>query len=100
MPLCHPTLPYFWPHEPAARSTSISFVGERAMLSRLIEPPNDAEPMVDVPTPRWIWMVWRLRARWGKSAKYVDMSWESASGTPSSVKLRRVDETPLSVMYE
>jgi hypothetical protein len=40
------------------------------------------------------------RARSGKSAKYAAMSSESASGTPSSVKLIRVAPIPRSEMYE
>ena len=64
------------------------------------EPPNDGEPNVDVPTPRWIWMLSSERARSGKSTKYVPMSSESASGTPSSVKLMRVAPMPRSEMYE
>src|SRR5262245_54195428 len=71
-----------------------------AIDSKLIEPPNDGEPTVDVPTPRCTWMLSSEWARSGKSAKYVPMSSESASGTPSRVKLRRVGLMPRKVMYE
>ncbi len=70
------------------------------MLCMLTEPPNDGVPTVDVPTPRWIWMLSSDRARSGKSAKYVPISSESASGTPSRVKLMRVGLTPRRLMYE
>jgi hypothetical protein len=71
-----------------------------AMLSRFTEPPNEGMPTVDVPTPRWTCTLSSDRARSGKSAKYVPMSSESASGTPSSVKLMREAPMPRSEMYE
>src|SRR5258708_5724804 len=100
MPDCQPTVANFVPNEPPPPSTSRLGDCERAIDSRLTEPPNDGEPTVDVPTPRCTWIDWSECARSGKSAKYTPMSSESASGTPSSVKLRRVGLMPRREMYE
>src|SRR4051794_9295210 len=91
---------YFVPYEPAPISALVCGDCRSAIDSKLIEPPNDGEPTVDVPTPRCTWMLSSECARSGKSAKYVPMSSESASGTPSRVKLMRVGLIPRSVMYE
>src|SRR5437764_3033005 len=88
------------PNEPAQISALACDACVSATHSKLIEPPNDGEPTVDVPTPRCTWMLSSECARSGKSEKYVPMSSESASGTPSSVKLMRVGLMPRRVMYE
>src|SRR5436190_10325603 len=93
-------LPSFVPYDPPPSQTSVVDICDGSTLARLTEPPNAPAPNVDVPVPRWTWMLSSECARSGKSTKYVDMSSESASGTPSRVKFNRDELMPRSCTYE
>src|SRR5947209_18307858 len=74
LPDCQPIVANRAPYEPAETRASVASCCERSIDCRFTEPPNEGEPTVEVPTPRWIWIDCSECARSAKSAKYVPMS--------------------------
>ncbi len=44
------------PHEPPPTCASIPRRSAGLTLAKFTEPPYEAEPTLDVPTPRWTWI--------------------------------------------
>ena len=68
-PDCHPALALRDDQEPAESIPSTDGFSERSIEAKLTDPPNDADPNVEVPTPRCTWIDWSEEAKLPKSVK-------------------------------